>query len=87
MNIPIELTPEYQEEVERWRRMCSFEPKRDDIVRILAKKELKEALQRLFNEFRVAYNISGREFRQVAKEASQIIVHERSGDDEQPKQR
>jgi hypothetical protein len=71
MNIPIELTPEYQEEVERWRRIWGYEPKRDDIVRILAKKELKEELQRLFDEFRVNYNISGREFKQAAKEASQ----------------
>ncbi len=31
--------------------------------------------------------ISGREFKQVAAEVSKSIVHERSEDDKQPKQR
>jgi hypothetical protein len=72
MSIPIELTPEYQEEVERWRRTWGYEPKRDDILKILAKREFKEALQRLFDEFKAAYNISAEE---SSREPALVFQH------------
>ena len=76
MNIPIELTPEYQEQAKEWQRTHGYAPQHDTIVRILAKKKLREELRRLFDEIKTRYNISGREFKQAAKEATQTLAHD-----------
>jgi len=81
MTIPIELTPEYQAEVAKWRRTRGYEPQHDQVVRILAKKELRERLRRLFDEFKITYNTSAKEFREAAKEVSQIPIRAETSED------
>jgi hypothetical protein len=85
-SILIELTPDYRLERARWRRTWGYEPKREDILKILAKKQLQQELRRLFNEFRVTYDISGHEFREVAEHVSQTTMPEGGKDHEHPKQ-